>query len=90
MLSGRSGDNVKDAKKLRDLSRKLLYCIGDWDNLNTDLHVSLDVDFKIQFGGIAPFFLELNGSTKFQFSRGKSYFETIGMRSGTWEHDVPQ
>ena len=39
----------------------VIYRVGDWDDLQIDLHVSLLVGFKIQFAGIVPVFLEFNG-----------------------------
>ena len=39
----------------------VFYRVGDWDDLQIDLHVSLHVGFKIQFAGIVPVFLEFNG-----------------------------
>ena len=39
----------------------MFYHVGDWDDLQIDLHVSLHVGFKIQFAGIVPVFLEFNG-----------------------------
>ena len=41
----------------------MFYRVGDWNDLQIDLHVSLHIGFKIQFAGIVPFFLELNGIT---------------------------
>ena len=38
----------------------MFYRVGDWDDLQIDLHVS-HVGFKIQFVGIVPVFLEFNG-----------------------------
>ena len=38
----------------------MFYRAGDWDDLQSDLHVSLKVGFKIQFAGIVPVFLEFN------------------------------
>ena len=38
----------------------MFYRVGDWDDLQVDLHVSLHVGFKIQFAGIVPVFLEFN------------------------------
>ena len=34
----------------------VFYRVGDWDDLQIDLHVSLHVGFKIQFAGIVPVF----------------------------------
>ena len=39
----------------------VFYCLGDWDDLQIDLQVSLHDGFKIQFAGIVPVFLEFNG-----------------------------
>ena len=39
----------------------VFYRVGDWDDLQIDLHVSLHDGFKIQFAGIVPVFLEFNG-----------------------------
>ena len=39
----------------------VFYRLGDWDDLQIDPHVSLHDDFKIQFAGIVPVFLEFNG-----------------------------
>ena len=52
----------------------VFYRVGDWDNLQVDLHVSLHVGLymeahKIQFAGIIPVFLEFNGAN---LSRRKS------------------
>ena len=41
----------------------MFYCVGDWDDLQIDLHVSLHDGFKKQFAGIVPVFLEFNGYT---------------------------
>ena len=41
----------------------MFYLVGDWDDLQVDLHVSHD-GFKIQFTGIVPVFLEFNGANK--------------------------
>ena len=38
----------------------VFYRVGDWDDLQIDLHVSLHDGFKIQFAGIVPVFLEFN------------------------------
>ena len=38
----------------------VFYRVGDWDDLQIDLHVSLHVGFKIQFAGIVPVLLEFN------------------------------
>ena len=38
----------------------MFYRVGDWDDLQIDLRVSLHDDFKIQFVGIVPVFLEFN------------------------------
>ena len=39
----------------------MFYRVGDLDDLQTYLHVSLHVGFKIQFTGIVPVLLEFNG-----------------------------
>ena len=39
----------------------VFYCVGDWDDLQIDLNVSLHDGFKIQFAGSIPVFLEFNG-----------------------------
>ena len=39
----------------------VFYRVGDWDDLQIDLHVSLHVGFEIQFAGVVPVFLEFNG-----------------------------
>ena len=41
----------------------VFYCVGDLNDLQIDLHVSLHVGFKIRFAGIVPVFLEFNEST---------------------------
>ena len=38
----------------------VFYRVGDWDDLQIDLHVSLHVGFKIQFVSIVPISLEFN------------------------------
>ena len=40
----------------------VFYRVWDWDDLQTDLHVSLIVGFKVQFSCIVPVFLEFNVS----------------------------
>ena len=47
----------------------MLYRVGDWDDLQIDLHVSLHDGFKIQLAGIVPVFSEFNGSAKLQSSQ---------------------
>ena len=42
----------------------VFYCVGDWDDLQIELHVSLHDGFKIQFTGIVPVFLEFNVSIR--------------------------
>ena len=42
----------------------VFYRVGDWDDLQIDLHVSLHVGFKIQFTGIVPAFLEFSGAAR--------------------------
>ena len=42
----------------------VFYHVGDWDDLQIDLRVSHYDDFKIQFAGIFPVFLEFNGSNE--------------------------
>ena len=37
----------------------VFYCVGDWDDMQIDLHVSLYDGFKIQFAGSVPV-LEFN------------------------------
>ena len=44
----------------------VFYGVGDWDDLQVDLQVSLYVGFKIQFAGIIPVFLEYNGHKWFK------------------------
>ena len=39
----------------------MFYRVGDLDDLQIDLHVSLHVGFKIQFTDIVPVLLEFNG-----------------------------
>ena len=39
----------------------MFYRVGDWDDLQIGLHVSLYGGFIIQFAGIAPIFLQFNG-----------------------------
>ena len=38
----------------------MFYRVGDWDDLQIDLHVSLHVGFKIHFAGVVPVFFEFN------------------------------
>ena len=38
----------------------VFYRVGDWSDLQIDLHVSLHEGFKIQFADIVPVFLEFN------------------------------
>ena len=38
------------------------YRVGDWNDLQVDLHVSLHVSSKIQFAGFVPVFLEPNAT----------------------------
>ena len=38
----------------------MFYRVGDWDDLQIDLHVSFHVGLKIQFAGIVPVILEFN------------------------------
>ena len=39
----------------------LFYRVGDWDDLQIYLNVSLHDGFKIQFAGVIPVFLDFNG-----------------------------
>ena len=39
----------------------VFYRVGDWDDLQIDLHVSIHDGLKIQFASIVPVFLGLNG-----------------------------
>ena len=38
----------------------MFYCVGDWDDLQVDEHVSLHVAFKRQFADIVLVFFEFN------------------------------
>ena len=46
----------------------MFYCLGDWDDLQIDLHISFHVGFEIQFAGILPVFSEFSGSCPVNFS----------------------
>ena len=39
----------------------MFFYIGDWDDQQIDLNISLHVGFKIQFASIVPVILEFNG-----------------------------
>ena len=56
-------ENCQKIRKLGDVFRNRLRVLlpRDWDDLQTDLHVSLHDGFKIQFVGIVPVFVEFNG-----------------------------
>ena len=47
----------------------VFYRVGDWDDLQIDLHVSLHDGFKIQFAGIVPVFLEFNAHPSLNINR---------------------
>ena len=51
----------------------MFYRVGDWDDLQIDLHVSLHVDFKIQFAGFVPVFLEFIGLNRPPDSPGRGF-----------------
>ena len=49
------------------------YRVGDWGDLQIDVHVNLHDGFKTQFTGIVPVFLEFNGYSTVQLPRWRGF-----------------
>ena len=59
-------DKKENCRKTRNLGQVfgtgcVFYRLGDWDDLQIGLNVSLHDDFEIQFTGLVPVFSEFSG-----------------------------